>query len=97
MLLSFLSAGDEAESSETSRAVRDKGVSAGVMERREGWGYLEGRGLLGVSGNTPQCVRRHFHPRPLRHSRINNLGDFEYLRGLKVFILHQRGPCVLNG
>ena len=87
MLLSFLSAGDEAESRETSRAVRDKGVSAGGME---------GRGLLGVSGNTPQCVRRHFHPWPLRHSRINNLGDSEYLRGLKVFISHQYGPCLLS-
>lgn len=82
--------------SQTSRAVRDKGVSAGGMERREDWGYLEGRELLGVSGNTPQCVRRHFHPRPLRHSRINNLGDSEYLRDLKVFISHQYGPCLLS-
>lgn len=53
--------------------------------------------MLEDFSNIPRCVRRHFHPWPPRQSRINNLGDFEYLRGLKVFISYQRGPCFLSG
>lgn len=85
------------------RAARPQELSETKVSPQEAWrggragAIWRGGGLLGVSGNTPQCVRRHFHPLPLRHSRINNLGNFEYLRSLKVFISHQYGPCVLNG
>lgn len=84
------------------RAVRPQELSETKVSLQEAWrggraGAIWREGVAGVFGNTPRCVRRHFHPRPPRQSRINNLGDSEHLRGLKVFSSHQCGPCFLSG
>lgn len=75
------------------RAARPQELSETKVWPQEAWR----EGVAGVFGNTPRCVRRHFHPRPPRQSRINNLGDSEHWRGLKVFSSHQCGPCLLSG